>query len=532
MLQKHFRYIFILLTVTLIGCAKRGNITGGAKDTLSPVLVSSFPKNFSTNFKEKVIRLNFDEYVKLKDLSKQLVVSPPMNTPPEVTPSNASKYLTIKIKDTLKENTTYSFNFGQSIQDNNENNPYSQFRYVFSTGTYIDSLSIEGTIKDARELTTDNFVKVMLFEINETYTDSTIYKERPRYVTNTLDSLTTFKIDNIKAGTYQLIALKEENNNYKFDPATDRIGFHSTPITIPTDEKFQLQLFDEVLNFKALKPSQAGDGKLVMGYEGIPSDIKTVLKNGNEIIPTIVTRIPEKDSVNIWYKPIKVDSLSITVSKDKFVKDFVIKLKNQKKDSLSITPVQSGVLRPRERFTLKSVTPLIKFDNSKITLLKKDSTAIPFTTKYDEFEQKLEFDFERKELERYTFRILPGAMTDFFERENDTLTFAVSTREMADYGSLTLNLTNVKQYPVIVELTDAKGKILASEYSEDSPTIIFEGLDPNDFTVRIIYDTNKNRQWDPGNFLEKRQAEEIIYFKTTLGIRSNWVWREDFDLGG
>lgn len=531
MLQKLFRPIFILLAIALVGCAKRGTITGGAKDTISPVLTSSTPKNFSTNFQGKIIRLNFDEYVKLKDVNKQLIISPPMKYQPEVGPSNASKYITIKIKDTLQENTTYSFNFGQSIQDNNEANPYPQFKYVFSTGTYIDSLAIEGSIKDALELKADNFVNVMLYEINDTYTDSTIYKEKPRYITNTLDSLTTFKIENLKAGTYQMIALKEKNSNYRFDPKTDRIAFHPTPIVIPSEVKPELRIFNELLKFKALKASQAGEGKLVMGYEGKPENIKATLKNGNDLLPSVVTRIAQKDSVNIWFKPVQADSLLLNIANDDFVKDFVIKIKKQKKDTLTIS-AGTGILKPREKFRLKTTVPLVKFDNAKITLVNKDSVAVPFSTKYDEFEMQLNFDFERKPDERYKIALLPGAMTDIFERENDTLAFNITTRSISEYGTLALNLKNVKQFPVIVELTDEKGNVLASEYSENSPTILFEGLEPNKFVLRVIYDENKNGIWDTGSFLEKRQPEEVIYFPKDLDIRSNWDVNQDFDLGG
>ncbi len=149
MLKNNFKYILFLVALTMTSCAKRGSITGGLKDTLAPVLTMSFPKNYSTNFKAKEIKLTFDEYVKLKDLNKQLIISPPMKYDPLITPTSVSKNITIKILDTLQPNTTYSFNFGQSIEDNNEGNPYNQFKYVFSTGDYIDSLSIGGTVKDA-----------------------------------------------------------------------------------------------------------------------------------------------------------------------------------------------------------------------------------------------------------------------------------------------------------------------------------------------------------------------------------------------
>jgi len=107
-----------------------------------------------------------------------------------------SKYITIKISDTLLANTTYAFNFGNSITDNNEGNPYPYYRYVFSTGAYIDSLSIKGNIVDALKKEPETFVNVSLYEVDSTFTDSIIYKENPKYITNTLDSLTTFSIEN------------------------------------------------------------------------------------------------------------------------------------------------------------------------------------------------------------------------------------------------------------------------------------------------------------------------------------------------
>ena len=146
------KYITVLFIVAsfFTSCAKRGTITGGPKDTIAPKIVGSFPENFSTNFKGNEIKINFNELIKVKDITKQLIISPPMKKQPVIVPQgSASKFISIKILDTLQENTTYSFNFGQSISDNNENNPYSQFKYVFSTGSYIDSLTVVGKIKDA-----------------------------------------------------------------------------------------------------------------------------------------------------------------------------------------------------------------------------------------------------------------------------------------------------------------------------------------------------------------------------------------------
>lgn len=525
-----FKFICLLFVLAMASCAKRGSISGGSKDTIAPVLKASIPKNLSTNFNSKEIKLVFDEYVKLKNVNKQLIISPPMKNQPEILPYNASKVITIKLKDSLKPNTTYSFNFGQSIEDNNEGNPYPQFKYVFSTGAYIDSLKLHVKIKDALEKKTDNFVSVMLYEINEKFTDSTIYKEQPRYITNTLDSLKSVTLENIKAGKYLLVALKDNGDN-KFNPKSDKIGFQKKYITIPNDTVFEVELFKEKVPFKAIKPTQGSENRLIMGYEGNPKDIKVTVKNGADVIPSVITQFPKKDSVQVWFKTPKADSLHVIVEKDKFIKDFTAKLKKQKPDSLRIVPEFNGVLSFRERYALISSTPLTKIDKSKITVRNKDSVAVDFTTEYDELKQKLYLDFKKEEVEKYKISLLPGAVTDFYDKANDSLTFKITTKNYFDYGNLRVVLEHVKRYPVIVELTDKDAKVKASAYSESSPTIEFTALEPEKYTLRVIYDDNKNKVWDTGSFMEKRQSEEVIYFPKELDVRANWDVEQPFDVG-
>ena len=534
MLKNNFKYITLLLLLVVIGCAKRGSITGGLKDTIAPVLKTSFPKNFNTNFKGSEIKLTFDEYIKLKDLKKQLIISPPMKNEPLITPTTSSKYIDIKINDTLQPNTTYSFNFGQSITDNNEGNPYNQFKYIFSTGDYIDSLAIGGRVKDAYNKEVESFVSIMLYEVNDTFKDSLVYTDMPRYVTNTLDSLKTFRLENLKAGKYLLVAMKDRNNNNKFNPKTDKIGFNKQFVNVPNDTVFELELFQEVLPFKTYKPSQVSGNRLLMGYDGNlkhpNAKLKITLKNNSGVLPTIVTQLQKKDSLQIWYKPLKVDSLAIAVDADKYHQDFSLKIKDQKKDSLKITAVQSRTLNFRERFTLETATPLVRFDNSKIKLTNTIEAIVPFTTEYDEFNQLLYFDFKKEPSQKYTFTILPEALTDFYEKSNDTLVFKTNTKSESDYGNLVVNLEKVKHFPVIIELTNAKGEVLASEYSESNSKVDFKYLTPALFTLRAIYDENKNKVYDSGNYLEKKHSEEVIYFSKEIDVRANWEVEQPFDL--
>ena len=534
MLKNNLKYTLFLLLLITVGCAKRGSITGGLKDTIAPVLKVSFPENFSKNFKGNEIKLVFDENIKLKNLNKQLIISPPMKYEPSILPTTPSKTITIKIKDTLQPNTTYSFNFGQSIADNNEANPLNQFKYVFSTGDYIDSLSLGGTVKSAYDKEVESFVSVMLYDVNDTFKDSVVYNENPRYVTNTLDSLKTFRFENLKAGKYLLVAMKDYNSNNKYNPKTDKIGFSKEFITIPNDTIYELELFKESLPFKTFKPSQASGNRLFMGYEGVVNSVaalpKLILKNNTEVLSNIITKFPKKDSLQVWYKPIKVDSLTLAVAKDKYETNFTFKIKDQKKDTLSISALQTGNLKFRERFTLESSTPLIRIENSKINLINNAKTAVSFTTEYDEFNQKLYFDFKKEPSENYTFEILPGALTDFFEKSNDTLTHKLNTGNTSDYGNLTVVLENIKEFPVIIELTNIKGDVLATEYTEKNTTVEFNLIEPALYTLRAIYDTNKNKEWDSGNYLEKRQAEEVIYFSKEIDVRANWDVNQVFDL--
>jgi Bacterial Ig-like domain len=543
MLKSRSLVYILLISFLFTGCAKRGTITGGAKDTIPPTITGSSPRNMSTEFNGNEIRINFDEYIKIKDINKQLIVSPPMKYTPEIVPTgSASKYISIKIKDTLQENTTYSFNFGQSITDNNEGNPYSQFKFIFSTGTYIDSLALRGKIKDAYARDTDHFVTVMLYEANETFNDSTVYKERPRYITNTLDSMVNFNLENIREGKYHLFALKDANNNYKFDPKTDKIAFLNTTVSVPDSiiAGYELELFKEKPAFKALKPSQATSNRLYAGYEGDPRGIKVKVRNGagTEDIRSLVTQLPQKDSVQVWLpRGLPADSLQIQVTHRDSIKDFTVKLKELKAaDSLKIEAVQKGGLHFREKFMLKPSTPIVAIDSTKIRLINKDSLAVPYTYKYDEFRQELEFDFAKQESEKYTFTLLPGAITDFYDTQNDSLKYNLSTSTYSNYGNMRVKLENVNRFPLLLEITNAKGVVQASYYSEGETQINFDAILPDKYHMRVIYDDNKNREWDTGSYLEKKQPEEVIYFtdgkEDLIDVRENWDVEQSFNLGG
>lgn len=536
MKKTYLTILFIVISTFIFttSCAKRGTINGGAKDTIAPKITSSFPDNFSTNFSGREIKINFNELIKVKDINKQLIISPPLEKQPTIIPQgSASKFISVKILEDLKPNTTYSFNFGQSITDNNEGNPYSQFKYVFSTGSYIDSLALLGNIKDAYEQKPDNFVNIQLYDAT-TFKDSTVFKETPLYVTNTLDSLKVFALENLKAGTYKIIALKDKNNNYKYDPKSDKIGFLDETITLPVDNTlYEIELFKEKPKFKVEKPIQQSNNKFFIGYQGDIKDVKITAKMGLEEIPVKMTKFPDKgkDSVQLFFPVSKLDTLEISIKKDNYIKNFKTKVKELKlTDSLKINAVQN-TLNFRDKFTLKTKTPINSIDKNKITLTNKDSIVIPFEYSYNEYEEEILFDFKKEENQKYQIELLPGAITDFYNTTNDSLRFSFNTKLLSDYGNLKVIIKNANRFPYILEVLTAKGDVVASAISNDENIIYFDAIEPSIYTLRIIYDDNKNNIWDTGDYLNKKYAEEIVYYPKGIDVRANWDVEQEFDLG-
>ncbi|HEX9825962.1 MAG TPA: Ig-like domain-containing protein [Flavobacteriaceae bacterium] len=528
-----FQNLFpIFVVIAIASCANRGTPSGGEKDTEPPKIIKSEPDNFSTNFKGNEIRIYFDEYIKIKNLQKQLIISPPMDFQPDITPlGSASKYIKIKILDTLQPNTTYAFNFGQSIVDNNEENPYPYYRYVFSTGSYIDSLSVSGQIVDAKERTTDKFVSVMLYEMDSTYTDSIIYKEKPKYITNTLDSVTTFKIDNIKAGKYKLIALKEENSNYTFQQKTDKIGFYEGVVNVPTDSLFTLKLFKETTDFKALRPKQEAGQKIIFGYEGDYKDVQIeLLDNVPEDFEHRITKDPKTDTLYYWYKPkLELDSTRFVVKNKTYLDTLTFKFKELKKDSLEIKALQSSILHFNQDFQLQANIPFAKIDEQHISILDRDSVKVPFISTFQDMENSYTFKFDKKEADVYKIQMLPNTFEDFFGNTNDTLKYTLKTNKKSDYGNIRVRLINAK-FPLIVQLVDEKGIVAYEKYTTESNIVDFNDLVPRQYYLRAIFDTNGNQKYDPGNFLKHLQPERVSYAQVIDAVRANFDFIIDFIL--
>ena len=518
----------LLISITLISsCAKTGRPDGGPKDELAPLFVTSEPPYETINFSSKEVTLDFNEFVKLKNLNKQLVVSPPLKNPLLISPQGtASKTLNIEILDTLAINTTYIFNFGNAIEDNNESNVLEGFKYVFSTGTYIDSLEFSGTIANAFSNKKPKKTNIVLYRIDSTFTDSIIYKKKPNYVTTATDT-TGFNFTNLKKGKYLLLALKQSSNDYIFNPTIDEIGFYTDTIRLPKDSSIikPIKLFKELQPYQFKRAKEAYKGKITFGYVGVAKDLKVeLLSKVSDSFRSISRFEIDKDTLNYWHTPINVDSLNFIVSNAIFSDTVTVKFRKKKIDSLTLSPSTTGVLHLRDTFFIKSNTPIIKIDTSKVWLTAADTISVKYEHYVSKKENKIGFIFDKKQKEKYNLKAFPGGFSDLYAVKNDTLSFNFRTRDLEDYGRITMDIINSGSENLIVELLTGKenDQVVERRYITTSETLVFDLLEPKSYAVRAIIDANKNNKWDTGSYLLKILPENILYYSEELKVRANY----------
>ena len=522
----HF-LLFAFLILFFSQCAKKGRPSGGPKDEDAPLFVTADPPYESINFDKNEINIYFNEYIKLKDLNKQLIVSPPLNpsNPSLISPQGSpSKFINIKILDTLKENSTYIFDFGNSVQDNNESNTLERFKYVFSTGTYIDSLTLEGSVKNSFKSEDLKNIKLLLYRLDSSYSDSAVYKRKPDYVTSSLDT-SNYKFSNLRKGNYLLVALNDERSDYLFNPKADEIGFLKDTISLPRDSilKDIISIFKEELPYKFKRGKEISKGQLILGYEGKATKINIeTLSAVPDNFQTITFPEKDKDTINLWHTPIEKDSLIFKVNNNGISDTIVIKLRKKEIDSLKVSRQTIGVLDYKDTLFLSTNNPIIKIDTTKINFIDTDTINILYTPYISKKENKIGFIFQKKFKKTYKLNVYPNALTDIFNTSNDTIISQFKTRSLEDYGEITLDVKNTKKTPVIIQLTDLNDKTIAQETTSVSKNISFKYLNPNRYKIRIIYDTNNNGKWDTGNYLAKKQPELVEYLPEIQEVRANW----------
>ena len=245
---------FIFITGT--GCAQIGSPTGGPRDSIPPELVSAIPKLLNTNFKGNKIILNFNEYVDVQDVQNNLLVSPL----PKINPTIDFKFkiVTIKLKDSLLDNTTYTINFGNAIRDNNEGNPFKNFSYVFSTGKTIDSLQIRGSVIVAQTGKADSTIIALLYQQAD---DSAVQKRKPNYIAK-LDSSGNFTFKYLAAGEYKIYALKDGDGGKNYNSKIEMFAFADSIVAAAENfSPIKLYAYEEEKEEKKVPRTTAAGGK-------------------------------------------------------------------------------------------------------------------------------------------------------------------------------------------------------------------------------------------------------------------------------
>ena len=511
--MKYIQYIIIIILL-LNACARVGRPTGGDKDVTPPNLLKSTPDNETLNFHGQEIVLEFDEFITLKDPAKNILISPPLENQPVISPLGiGTKRLKIKFQDSLNPNTTYQINFGESIADYNEGNKMNNLLLVFSTGPVIDSLSLKGKIKAIHFDKKPDKILVGLYQAKD-FTDSIVYKQKPYYVTLT-NADGHFKFKHLKAGNYRIIALADENRDYKYQQGKESIGFVDKVINVPQDSVANLNLFKEypVLNIEEVE--QKSRQHVVVKFKGNPDSLKVAVKSPVKR----QQHFYDKNRWHLWYQS-DDDSIKLEIPLVHHRIKKYIRKRSDEKDSLQVIIKAKGRMSPLDSVIISSNMPIVKTDSSKIRLLN-DSTAVAFRLQQLQ-NGNFEVNFEKKLGKSYQLQLLPETVTGFTGQTNqDTLKADIAIPKAEIYGKLILHLNNTTKKPLFVELLK-NNNIDRKSPTQTGNDFIFPYLTPGKYSLRIIVDMNKNNRWDTGSYLRHIQPEQSFEPNKTIEIRANW----------
>ncbi|KQT24711.1 hypothetical protein ASG22_12040 [Chryseobacterium sp. Leaf405] len=532
-----------LLLLFVIGflvqsCARVGSPVGGLKDTIAPKFLGSNIDTTRINVPRdiKELRIDFDEYITLKDVSKNLIISPPIKNITRIIPSNiANKFVLIQWSDTLQANTTYNFNFGNSIVDNNESNILRYFNFAFSTGEKLDDLYISGEIKDAMAIkkASENKLVVGLYQVKDTIN----YKQKPYYITK-VDDDGYYELNYLSPGKYKIVAFDDENGNSMYDQGKEKIGFQKEAVDVEKSiSGLNLKVYPSKKPLKYVEMKETPGGVL-MTFEGKPDDVK-VLSINDKLKDIKVTHRPKSDSVNIWFDAVK-DDIGQTVTENlKFSYDTGNKqdtvsvfYKYNKKNTMDINNDISGTMAPFSDFRLNSNYYLDKLNTDKWTLkVAGDSiNTIPFTAKISESNPyHILVKSEFMEGKKYQLTVPKETVSSFYAKNYQSKRFDFEVDKVENFGNVKFILQNAPTTSYWLQLLDSSEKPVYQKYTKGSE-VLFPILKPGEYIARILVDHNENKYWDESDFQNEIFAEDsYIYYKPVI-VRPLWDSNETWDL--
>lgn len=563
--------IAIIAGIILAHCATPMNPRGGPRDEVAPKILSSTPQNYSTNFIAKEVSIEFDEYVKLTDIYKELLISPPLESRPNF--RIKKKSLVFEIEEELLKNTTYTFFLGNSIGDITENNKFKNLEYVFSTGDFVDSLSIKGKVLDAITGEAIEDVSVMLYttDRDSINIDSLPYLSRPTYVAKT-DKSGSYELNSLRDIPFLIFVLNDQNANYLYDLPNEAIAFSDTLIIpYPTTNIPDKIIIDSLTNDTTIIKSRAIipiDLLMFTAQDTIQNiisveisedkNIEIILKNEVESYDfdvldyvsdlNFLIEDPNKtnDTLNFWLKGSLPDSLSFVLSLEGIIFDtlyFEINMpervdnarrqpKKSDKEPKKAIKIESNIKKHfigyKEGVELEFDYPLEIYDFSKFILMEDSVVVVPTIEFSDSTFRRINISTDFDENKNYELTIPDSCLYDIVNRSNDSLYYSFKTRKLEDYGSLIVILESKYDCQFIIQLTNEQGDILIERIAKKGDILKFENLSPAKYKLQAIIDANNNGKWDTGSYNLKRQAEKINFFNSVLDIRSNWEVEENW----
>ncbi|WP_170254569.1 Ig-like domain-containing protein [Phaeodactylibacter luteus] len=517
-----------LLAFALWQCANPVRPEGGPKDEDPPRLVreKSSP-NERTRYVKSPIELTFTEWVEIRDAFNQVVISPPLEYRYELSIKGKTVIFEFDEREELRENATYTINFGTAIQDITERNPAENLRYVFSTGEYIDSLRVGGLIVDAR---TGAPVEDVLFMLYENTADSVVRTERPFYFARSGKD-GAFLIENVKAGQFKGFALLDNNLNYLFDQATEAIAFPDTLLTVAEGQEptVVVRLFTERPPLLLLEDNSREYGQVRLSFNRSAEEVDISWEDVGQR-EVLLERAP--DTTRVWYEYPAAATWDIFLQQDTLFMDTVA-VRATKRDAflekaaLKLLRMEGGQKQhPVQPAQFVFNHPISFVDTAFVRLLEDTSRArVPLRgIQVDTNGQRvLSIDYRWKEGRPYELLLLPGALVDIFGLSNDSLSTAFAAGEAKDYGNLFLSIDSLDQGEAyLVELLD-KEELKAAFRVADTASFshAFELMPPGVYTLRITADSNRNGRWDPGEYNTGQQAE-FLYQRDLEQLRANW----------
>ncbi|MBK6362208.1 MAG: Ig-like domain-containing protein [Saprospiraceae bacterium] len=530
--QLYLILVVISLCMVVFGCASTGELIGGSKDVLPPKIDSLLSTaNYQTYFKKQDLNLHFDEYIVVKDAYKQILVSPPLQYLPKVTGRGKKVKFSFHEDEILRNDVTYTINFGEAIVDFREGNKLTNFSYVFSTGAELDSLSVKGMVLDSKTSLPLENVQILLYDV---LYDSVVVKERPYYAVKT-DKTGKFICSNIKSDTFKFLALADNNANLKYDLETEKIGFLDSLVFIDDSTQNIPLLFHMSTpkpKSKILGKNSKNYGVVELTYNISPDSIAVSSEPKDiEIFKEIVG-----DSLFLYYYT-KLDSFTLILDKDTVkVKvpptDQIAKLKK-----FNLSSGSSNVILAGDSLVLNGNFPVKKWEKAGIIIEDTIGIIDNINLSLSENKMKIFASAEWRSDMSYTLVIDSGSVVDIFDRVNDSFDLAFQVLPNNKTSGLNLNFVNfdsTKHYRINI----IRGNQIIDYFTfNNSSTFVrkYKSLIPESYTLEIIEDLNQNGIWDAGNYWKKTQPEKMKITKTEkLDINResdiSVTWKEDTNI--